>query len=152
MPGCTFYGASIHHPRFAQLSPATKWTFVELAVDYMDANNLELPNGFIHPDLLLHCSMGKEEASRALDELEEIGIVQRSDDPQGWTITNFNKRAERFRPTAQETAFPNWGQQPLSVIEGRRQKHAEFSARNRERGRGQETIADEVTKSEKPNQ
>jgi len=150
MAGLTLYGASIHHPRFAELSAETKWTFAELATDFMDANNLELPDGFIHPDLLLHCSMGKVEATRALNELEIIGIVQKSDDPEGWTITNFNRRAERFRPTAKETELPNWGQRPLWDIEKRRLKHAELSARARQRNKEQTLETDDASKTELP--
>ena len=141
MAGCTLYGASIHHPRFAELSPTTKWTFVELAVDYMDANNLDLPDGFIHSDLLFHCSMGKEAALKALDELQKAGIVEPYVDPDGWLIVNFTKRAERFRPTAKETKLPNWGQRSLAEIEKRRHKHAEFSAKSR--GRYKEKIVDQ---------
>lgn len=150
MPGLTFYGASIHHPKFAELSAETKWTFAELAIDFMDANNLELPDGFIHPDLLLHCSMGKQEATRALNELEVIGIVQKSDDPEGWTITNFNRRAERFRPTAKETELPNWGQRTLHDIEKRRLKHADNSARSRQRNKGLAEDSDDASKTELP--
>lgn len=131
MPGGTFYGASIAHPKFAALSPATKWTFVELVVTYMDANNFELPDGFIHPEFLVYCSVGKDEALAALKELEEIGIVTKYADPEGWSITNFNKRAERYRPSSKETEYPNWGQQTLSYIENRRLKNAENTSKSR---------------------
>jgi len=133
MPGLTLWGASLHHPAFSRLSMETKYVFIELANAYMDANNQELPDGFIHPEFLLVATFTKEQGEQALAELEQVGIVERMDDPEGWLIKNFNITAERYRPSVEELKLPFWGQQTLADIKKKAQSNADSSKQYRDK-------------------
>lgn len=133
MPGLTLWGASLHHPAFSKLSMETKYVFIELANAYMDANNHDLPDGFIHPEFLLVATFSKEQAEQALADLEQAGIVEKIDDPQGWLIKNFNTTAERYRPSVEELKLPFWGQQTLAEIQRRAKSNADSSKQYRDK-------------------
>ena len=130
MAGYTSWGSFWNHPKMVTLSHRQRSILVLVATETRDLENLSIPDGFILNESITYMQGDYDEYQEVLAELEELELVRRVDDPDGWQLLRWLDETTRFRAGVEETRWPCWGQQPLAELKKKKQDHAASQAKH----------------------
>ena len=116
MPAYMSWGSFWNHPKMMTLTHQQRSILVLIATEIRDVANTDLPEGFILNESISYMQGDYDEYQVVLDELAQLGLVERVDDPDGWQIERWLTPTARFRAGVNETRWPCWGQKPLRMI------------------------------------
>jgi len=123
------WGSFWNHPKMVTLTHQQRSILVLIATEIRDLENQAIPEGFILNESIHYMQGDYEEYQEVLTELEEQGLVQRIDDPDGWKLLRWLDETTRFRAGVEETRWPCWGQQSLAVLTKKKKDHADSQAK-----------------------
>ena len=106
----TFWPANQFHPIWQKLSLSTRAVFFEIVGQIADGERIDLPEGMFLAIWLVQVQVPKEDLYKAIEELEQAGIILKIDEPEGWIVKNWTTRATVVRPTSLDAQEINWGQ------------------------------------------
>lgn len=129
MPAFMSWGSFWNHPKMVTLSHQQRSILVLIGTEIRDLANMSLPEGFILNESITYMQGDYDEYQEVLSELEELGLVRRIDDPDGWQIERWLNVTGRFRAGVDETRWPCWGQKPLRLIMKQRDDDAKRQAK-----------------------
>ena len=129
MAGYTSWGSFWNHPKMLPLSHQQRSILVLIATEIRDLENQAIPEGFILNESIHYMQGDYDEYQDVLTELEEQGLVQRIDDPDGWQLLRWLDETSRFRAGVEGTRWPCWGQQPLAALTKKKKDHADSQAK-----------------------
>ncbi len=125
MGSFVFWPANHNHPIWRSLSLNAKGLFMEMAGLMADGEREDLPHGIWLSIWLPFLNATPKQIDAGLLELEQKGVIQRIDDPEGWLVLNWTERVEAVRPTSLEAQQIKWGQKTAEYYFSRRKKDAQ---------------------------